>query len=358
MSSSFPIIADLNHAEEWNHYRDKLPDHIRDIYSSPHYYSLWEKTNGPIARCFIYAENDQLALYPFLLYRIELPEMLLQSDYFDIQGAYGYNGVFTNSTDNTFISNFFHSFDEYCQGSSIIAEFTRYNPVLKNHSFHLNHTVRKVNRNILVDLRQENIWMDSYEYSTRKSVNKAIRSGLEIVCFTGDTMTGEKYSQFYSIYTQTMQRNLAEEEFYFKPEFFMKIGKNLGSGAEFYFTLYKNEVISSELVLKNDFCAYSFLGGTNQEYYPLRPNDLLKHEIINNLKREGLTYYCIGGGKTDNDGIFRFKKTFSKNGEVDFFVGKKIHNPNIYNLLIKNWDDSNPDRKDDFRDFFLRYRLK
>jgi hypothetical protein len=358
MKSGLSIIADLNKKEEWKHYRDKLPGNVRDIYSSPDYYSLWEKNNTATAKCFIYTKDNFLALYPFLMHRIEKPSLQPDNEYFDIQGAYGYNGVFSNSNDTSFISGFFHSFDEYCRESNIIAEFTRFNPVLKNHSFNRNHTVRKVNRNIIVDLSQDDIWMDSYEHSTRKNVNKAIRSGLEIVSFTGDKMTDEKYSHFYPIYIQTMQRNLAEEEFYFKPEFFINLGKNLGSGAEFYFTLYKKEVISSELVLKNDYCAYSFLGGTNQEFYPLRPNDLLKHEIINNLKQQGLKYYCIGGGKTKDDGIFRFKKTFAKKGEVDFLVGEKIHNPDIYNLLIKNWGDSHPDTKDNFKDFFLRYRLK
>jgi hypothetical protein len=357
MKSCTSIITDLRNKEEWNYYRDQLPDHIRDIYSSPDYYLLWEKKDFSTAKCFIYQKDNNLALYPFLLCRIEESFLPPHSKYYDIQGAYGYNGVFSSTSDASFIAGFFQSFDDYCRESSIIAEFTRFNPVLKNHNFHFNHSVRKVNRNIIVDLSQEDIWMDSFEHSTRKNVKKAIRSGLEVLSFTGDKMPEEKYTQFHSIYIQTMQRNFAEEEFYFKPEFFITAGNSLGSGAEFYFTMYKNEVVSAELIVKNDYCAYSFLGGTNQKFYPLRPNDLLKHEIIHNLKRQGLNFYCIGGGKTENDGIFRFKKTFAKNGEVDFFVGKKIHNTEIYDLVIKNWDESHPEKKDEYKDFFLRYRI-
>ena len=55
-----------------------------------------------------------------------------------------------------------------------------------------------------------------------------------------------------------------------------------------------------------------------KSYYYLSPNDYLKVEIIKYLKNKQFEYFCLGGGYEKNDGIFKFKKKYSKN-IVDFY---------------------------------------
>ena len=43
---------------------------MQDVYYSPEYYDLWEKNDGGKAFCFVFKYADDLALYPFLLNRI------------------------------------------------------------------------------------------------------------------------------------------------------------------------------------------------------------------------------------------------------------------------------------------------
>ena len=120
----------------------------------------------------------------------------------------------------------------------------------------------------------------------------------------------------------------------------------------------KDEVpISCELVLHNGNIAYSYLGGTLSEYFSFRPNDILKHKLILKLKEIGLRYYCIGGGIKSGDGIYRYKRSFAKLGEYDFYIGKKIHNEKIYQEVCQAWENKYPDKQEDYKNFLLKYRV-
>ena len=64
----------------------------------------------------------------------------------------------------------------------------------------------------------------------------------------------------------------------------------------------------------------------------------------------------LGGGVAMRDGIFKYKKSFGKNGVRDFFIGKRIHNQDIYNLLCRTWERKNPAKKEKYKNYLLKYR--
>ena len=141
-----------------------------------------------------------------------------------------------------------------------------------------------------------------------------------------------------------------------KSNYFFHINKNLGDNVFYFFTLKGSLAISCELITLKNNNAYSFLGGTLSEYFPFRPNDLLKHEIINYLRNISVKYFCLGGGSKDGDGIYKYKKSFSKNGSNEFFIGKKIYNKNIYSKICQEWSNKYPNKKKDYDSFLLKYR--
>ena len=91
--------------------------------------------------------------------------------------------------------------------------------------------------------------------------------------------------------------------------------------------------------------AYSFLGGTDSEFFDFRPNDLLKFEIIKWAKEKGLKNFILGGGYGEDDGIFQYKSCLAPHGIVDFYIGKKIYDENSYEKLISI-------RKNSIKNFF------
>jgi lipid II:glycine glycyltransferase (peptidoglycan interpeptide bridge formation enzyme) len=245
---------------------------------------------------------------------------------------------------------------EYCQDKGIIAEFTRFNPVYKNHLLSPYMNVIKVNHNILMDLTEKNLWYDSYEHSTRKNIKKAERLGLGTTVFAGSDVTSEQLDLFIGIYEKTMARNSAEDFYRFPKSYFESILKFNGQNTLIFFTIKEETTIACELVLYGGSVGYSFLGGTLAEYYDFRPNDILKHAIIKHLNDSGCKCFCLGGGTTDGDGIYRYKRSFSKNGVVDFFIGKKIHNASIYNDTVKAWSERFPEKCEKYGNQLLNYR--
>ena len=100
--------------------------------------------------------------------------------------------------------------------------------------------------------------------------------------------------------------------------------------------------------------AYSFLGGTLSDFYKFRPNEILKHNLILFLKKNGLKKYCLGGGHKINDGIYKYKKKFSKDTDsYNFYIIKHIHDNIVYEKLCNEWQSLN---KDINSDYFLKYR--
>ena len=87
------------------------------------------------AMCFVFRKNEGIALYPFLMNSVNDLGYDLDVTYFDIQGAYGNNGAVTLNDTISFKNEFDMIFKEFCTDSNIIAEFTRFNPILNNHQF-------------------------------------------------------------------------------------------------------------------------------------------------------------------------------------------------------------------------------
>ncbi|GAI75400.1 unnamed protein product, partial [marine sediment metagenome] len=210
-----------------------------------------------------------------------------------------------------FRRKFFNVFNEYRRDNNIIAEFTRFNPILENHKFSNYLNIIKNNQNIILDLSIKDIWMNSYEHSTRKNINKAIRNGLKVKYFSGFEITSNYIRQFIDIYVNTMTRNSADDFYYFDKEYFQEITRKLSKNVLYFFTFKDEIAISCELVLLSKKIGYSFLGGTLSKYFEFRPNDILKHEIINVLKKRQYNYFCLGGGSSVDDGIFNYKKKFA-----------------------------------------------
>lgn len=343
-------ITDIN---RWKYYFNLFPPKQRDIYLSPEYF-LQSYDNGfGISTCIILNKDNSLYYFPFLKVSIKDPNFSDFSDYFDIQGPYGYNGMISiNPTiENTTIFN--EVIHDFALESKAITAFLRCNPVFSNHLYYDPKDVLVQSENVILNLSQEDIYNASYEHSTRKNIKKAKREGLEVKYFQGGDISEDQLNDFINIYYQTMKRNDAESFYYFPNDYFLAF-KGILKDSSYFFFAYKDGIpISTELILLNSYVGYSFLGGTLKEYYPYRPNDYLKHHIIMFLKNYGCAYYCLGGGP---EGVLRFKKTFAKQGIYDFYTYKKIFLLDIYESIINKWESLYPEKVNKYGSYFQKYR--
>ena len=99
-------ILTLKDKEKWSEYLSLFDPRQMDVYFTPEYYSLYEAYGDGEAICFVYQEEQSIALYPFMKNSVNKLVYELEGEYFDIQGAYGYNGVVTNCKEQVFLNRF------------------------------------------------------------------------------------------------------------------------------------------------------------------------------------------------------------------------------------------------------------
>lgn len=346
-------VLGLQDREQWLRELENVKGVLPDLHYLPGYCSLFSDLGE--ARLFIYHEGTASVVYPFLLRRVNLIPGLegkLDRDLFDITSPYGYGGPMAAPEAGECVwENFCRCFAEYCKKSDIITEFIRFHPVLENHRQLQNHIqVEKVSSVVCVNLNksEEEIW-SGYERNNRKNIKKAYREGLEVIL----EETPTHFTDFISIYHHTLLRNQASEFYFFNDKFFESIHKGLKENFLYVYTLKDGRIISTELLLYNKTYIHSFLGGTLEQYYEFRPNNILKHEVIKWAKRKGIRYFLLGGGYREGDGIFRYKRSFACEGVLDFYVGKKVHNHEAMSMLDNIMATKNPRES---ASFFPGYR--
>ena len=82
----------------------------------------------------------------------------------------------------------------------------------------------------------------------------------------------------------------------------------------------------------------------------------MKVEIIKYLKKNNFKFFCLGGGSKNDDGIFKFKKKYSKN-VIDFYIGTKVHNLEKYNYFTNMWLTQNPTISSKYLNYFQKYKI-
>lgn len=347
-------LLSLKNKAEWSDYLSRLPDSMRDLYYSPEYYDLWEKKDGGRAFCFVFEDGNNLALYAFLLNRINDLGYKLHETYYDIQGAYGYNGVIYSSDDLDFRKRFYSSFSKFCKSNNIIAEFTRFHPMLDNYKFSENFfDVIYDRQTVYIDLsRKYDYIYNDYSRSAKQNLRTAVVAGLNNIVYKN---VFPYKNEFIKIYRETMDRVQAETYLYFDDDFF---NDTFNISTLVQFVVFKDNIpIASSLCFgKENYLHVHFLA-SKSEYLLVRPNNFLLDKMIKYGIGMGFKKLHLGGGTTSsqNDYLLRFKKNFSK-ATSDFYIGKKIYNEEVYRNILLQWGDKYPDLTKKHNDKILRYR--
>lgn len=332
-------LLTLEHTEAWKMALDKLPVKQHDIYYTPEYYSLFENKGDGKTQCFIFEDNKgNLALYPYLINSVNVLGYELNDQFYDIQGAYGYNGVISNSNESQFVADFYTCFNHYCKDHNIIAEFTRFNPIISNEGFselNMNCLFDRVTVSVDLARNYEQI-KKGYQRSTRKQINRMLRNpSIKIVYY--ETFSAPLIDEMYTIYIESMDRLKANDELYFSADFF-KSHFEIKNTRLIVFE-YEDLPVSFITFFHVNKKLHGFLGGTRNDYLNLSPFSLLYDYMIQYGVKFNLDLLHVGGGTSNdrNDKLLNYKLHFSSQTN-DFYIGKKIHCPEIYDQVISQWE--------------------
>jgi len=351
-------LLDLTRSQNWSNYLQQLSFDRKDVYYTPEYYRLYEELGDGIANCFVFRQKDKIALYPFLKNAVNECGFDLPDKYFDIQGAYGYNGVLTSSMDSEFILDFYETFDLCCHEENIIAEFTRFHPILQNELFSLNDmsTIRD-RETVMIDLKKPyaEIWDDDYSSKNRNMIRKAIRLGY--ICQIETTPGQHSIDRFISIYHHSMRLAGAEPYYYFNKDFFNNMFKYLKDKIYLFNILNQTgEIICSSIFLHyNDYFHYH-LSGRN-ENADNAVNNFLLDSAVKFAQEMGAKLFHLGGGRSnaEDDSLLKFKRNFSRIA-IPFYIGKRVLNEKVYNEVVRQWENKYSAKAEQYRNMLLKYR--
>ncbi len=195
---------------------------LNDVYYQKDYLSLYLEEGQSIFE-FNFKENDNF-FYNIAIKRpiTQIGNIIVEEGYFDLETAYGYGGYYTNSQDEKFIQRALTVYKERCAEEKIIAEFIRFHPFNDfpiDYRDRLNFCV--YDRDVVyvdLSLTKDERW-STYSKKTRNLLRHCERQ----LSFDKDDNLGS----FSNLYNQTMQKNNAQDFYYFGDEYFQNITKKI-----------------------------------------------------------------------------------------------------------------------------------
>src|SRR5699024_2788524 len=164
--------------------------------------------------------------------------------------------------------------------------------------------------------------------------------------------------KFIPMYNNTMDKDNASDYYYFKEEFYESIVNDLKYNMMFFYAMIDDEIISMAMILMGNKQLHYHLSASNPEYNRLASSNLLLKEVAYWGVEHGFETLHLGGGVgSQEDSLFKFKKSFSRAPYTTFSIGKKIFNYDLYKKLVSIKFETDKVELENIR-FFPAYRDK
>lgn len=308
-----------------------------DIWYRLAWAQLFEESLKGKAAVFNFEKDDTLLSYAFIKRRINDLSFArnLTETWYDTTTPYGYGGIYLSPAahaDKNFIRDAEQAWNRYCLENNIVAEFVRFHPLQKNHSYFKEYySLEERNQNVYVDLTKPESQIDDEMNKHARHFKKAQHCNV-IVEHDVAFQYLDVFKKFYQV---TMDRNKAQNFYYFSSDFFDRLVQVLGQGIILLVGKVDNQIVSTFLFIVGEEDVYYFLSGSNAEALATCANHMIMRTMIFEAKKMGKKYFNLGGGLSTapSDTIFRFKSGFSKT-TTPFFTGSKIDNPEKYNEFV------------------------
>lgn len=328
-------VYTLEQSREWDTVVRSFVDY--DVYYLSGYVKAFQIHGDGEPFLFYYEDSNIRGIHVVMLRDIERDKhftgKIEKNRYFDFSTPYGYGGWLTEGTDITDITGLSEIYTEWCKKNGIISEFVRFHPVLKNHALNGSmYEVIPLGETVTMDLSSPEIIWANITSKNRNMIRKAKKNGVKI--YNG--RYPDIYKKFKEVYDRTMEKDHAENYYYFGDAFYKSILDDLPWNAQIFYAEWEGNIIAAAIMLMANGRINYHLSGSVKRYGNLASSNLLLYEAalwgcMNGYK----TLYLGGGVGSGEDSLFRFKRAFYRGKELyRFYIGKKIYNMEKYNELI------------------------
>lgn len=262
-------------------------------------------------------------------------DLIEEGTYFDFSTPYGYGGWLVEGADT---APLFAAYNKWCSKHGIICEFVRYHPVLKNHTNAVDfYDVIPLGETITMELSSPEVIWANITSKNRNMIRKAQKN--HIVIYNG--RYPEIYKTFKTIYDGTMDKDNADDYYYFTEEFYQSVLHDLSRNAQVFYAVYNGVVIAASIMLCANGRMNYHLSGSLREFAHLAPTNLLLYEAAMWGSANGCkTLYLGGGVGSGEDNLFKFKRSFYRGENLSVFhIGKKIFSQEKYETLVAKRTD-------------------
>lgn len=309
--------------------------------------------NGKTQIALFLKENELIGSFSFILKDFEHNN----ANYFDIITPYEYGGILTYSSNKEVFKQISQVFKKYCTQNKIISSFQRIDPLLYKRIdiYKENLSLELVKQNICVDLSEnEDTIFSNFHKNNRRDIRYAIRNGVSVIAHKPSK---ESIDTFYQIYKKTMDGKDANQFYYFNESYFHALTSFPESKLNIFIAYDQSKKpFSAALIFKKGRYSHYHLSGTNRDYAKLCGNNLLLYEVIIKMKHEGRLFFHLGGAASSQEGLYRFKKKFSKK-TMPYYVVKSVFNNYLYNQISQDLIESGKLSSEDLdSSFFPLYR--
>jgi hypothetical protein len=290
-----------------------------------------------------YEENGLRAIYVYMRRETALTGV------YDSVTPYGYGGVLIDSDiSNPFqlkdaLQAFWAAYVAKMHEENIVDNFVRYHPVLRNAVPMKDvSNVIDLGKTIAFDLSSPDIIWENIISKNRNMIRKADKNGIEIK----HGKDFELFKDFQRIYNATMDRDNAEEYYYFGEQFYESIHRDLHDNYEMFYAVLNGEIIAMSIMLYGNKQMHYHLSGSMIEYRSLAPTNLLLYKAALWGCEHGFKTFHLGGGVgSGEDNLYKFKAAFNRNSDYLFSIDKQIFDQEKYEelVMIRRGSDTNFD---------------
>lgn len=318
-------IFTIAEAQEWDAIVRSFAEY--DVYYLSGYVKAFEIHGDGDPELLYYESEGLRAIYVYMKRRIA-------DGLYDAVTPYGYGGVlFDGELSAEALETFREAFEQQMQEANIVCNFVRYHPVLAN-AIPMKGISKVIDlgKTVAMDLESPEVIWSNIHSKNRNMIRKAEKNGIEIL--HGQGM--ELMDQFIDIYNATMQKDNAEEYYYFKRPFYESIDRDLKDNYEMFYAMYEGRPIAMSIMIFANGRLNYHLSGSDIEYRNLAPSNLLLYQAALWGCEQGMKTFHLGGGVgSGEDNLFKFKIAFNKNSDYQFSIGKQVFDHNQYRKLVE-----------------------
>lgn len=337
------ILNAAEDADQWHEVLKQCPLAMQDIYYYPEYVQMYCSISGSEGILFVYTDAGQIWLNAVV--RSPVAEGC-----YDIETPYGYGGPSTSTTDAAFLTTARNAYNVWLNETGVIAELTRFHPLLNNGEVDDPKTETSFNRHtVSIDLRNP----PAFSGRALNSVKRARNGGVEVKVLSAI----EYMDHFKQLYEENMRAVNADNFYFFDDAHYRSLARVVENDGMLLVAMLEGEWLAASLFLRGTTWLHYHLAAANFKARIPGSQNLLIHTAAEMGHEAGLERLHLGGGRTTatDDSLYFFKQAMSTD-QHNFYVGRRVVDQGRYDRVVENWRKDHPALVEKYGNLLRAYR--